>query len=144
MLNIAPVSTRKGSCVYLGEAMERTWQAKHISLFWNGYLARKGKLEPCPSWGFLAGYVTKLCLMVLRARWENVDWMGSSFRAVVFNLVAHWAYLDALRNTDAQVLHIGDSDLINQLQCLGIISFLNAPLEPVGSQDWEFAIRFCT
>ena len=58
--------------------------------------------------------------------------MGNSFRVVVFNLVAHWADLDALKNTDAQALHTGDSDLISQLRYVDISSFLNAPPERNG------------
>lgn len=40
---------------------------------------------------------------------------GDSFRAVFFSFAAHWAYLDAFKNSDARALHAGDSDSIGQL-----------------------------
>lgn len=36
---------------------------------------------------------------------------GKFIQSRLFQLAAHWAYLDAFKNNDAQALHAGDSDM---------------------------------
>lgn len=37
---------------------------------------------------------------------------GKFIQSRLFQLAAHWAYLDAFKNSDAQALHAGDSDMV--------------------------------